>query len=100
MRRQRPASSRHRPDPHSAVKTGCVVVNADLTAKRDKAEAQRYLERGINRHGLPEKVIIDKSAANTAAIHSDNIDAYLDIELRGSVSLSKFSKISPLSVAS
>jgi len=40
------------------------------------------LERAINLHGLPEKITIDKSGANTAAIHSVNEDACLDIELR------------------
>ena len=46
--------------------------------------ARRYLERAINLHGLPEKITIDKSGANTAAIHSFNADACLDIELRQS----------------
>ena len=54
------------------------------TAKRDKAAAQRYLERAIDLHGLPEKITIDKSGANTAAIRSVNQDACLDIELRQS----------------
>jgi transposase-like protein len=40
------------------------------------------LERAINLHGLPEKITIDKSGANTAAIRSINDDACLDIELR------------------
>ena len=60
------------------------TVDFLLTAKRDKAAAQRYLERAINVHGLPEKITIDKSAANTAAIRSVNQDACLDIELRQS----------------
>ena len=52
-----------------------------LTAKRDTAAAQRYLERAINLHGLPEKITIDKSGASTTAIHSVDQDAWLDIEL-------------------
>jgi transposase-like protein len=55
-----------------------------LTAKRDLAAARRYLERAINLHGLPEKVTIDKSGSNTAAIRSVNADACVDIELRQS----------------
>jgi putative transposase len=35
-------------------------------------------------HGLPEKITIDKSGANTAAIRSVNQDTGLDIELRQS----------------
>ena len=41
-------------------------------------------ERAINLHGLPQKITIDKSGANTAAIKSVNGDACLDIELRQS----------------
>ena len=43
-----------------------------------------YLERAINLHGLPDKITIDKSGANTAAIRSVNDDACVDIELRQS----------------
>ena len=32
-----------------------------------------YLERALNLHGLPEKITIDKSGANTATIHSVNL---------------------------
>ena len=48
------------------------------------AAARRYLESAINLHGLPDKIAIDKSGANTAAIKSLNDDACLDIELRQS----------------
>ncbi len=58
------------------------TVDFFLPAKRDKAAARRFLERAINLHGLPEKITIDKCGANTAAIHSVNEDACLDIELR------------------
>jgi transposase-like protein len=58
------------------------TVDFLLTAKRDLAAARRYLERAINLHGLPEKITIDKSGTNTAAIKSVNEDACLDIELR------------------
>ncbi len=54
------------------------------TARRDQAAARRYLERAINLYGLPEKITIDKSGANTAAIRSVNEDACLDVELRQS----------------
>ena len=60
------------------------TVDLLLTAKWDLAAARRYLERAINLHGLPEKITIDKSGANTAAIRSINADACLDIELRQS----------------
>ena len=60
------------------------TVDFLLTAKRDLAAARRYLERAINLHGLPDKITIDKSASNTAAIRSVNDDACVDIELRQS----------------
>ena len=44
----------------------------------------RFFERAINLHGVPKKITIDKSGANTAAIKSVNDDACLDIELRQS----------------
>ena len=53
-----------------------------LTAKRDKAEVRRFLERAINLHDAPEKITIDKSGANTAAIESVKADARVEIVLR------------------
>ena len=55
-----------------------------LTAKRDKAAARRFLERAINLHDVPEKITIDKSGANTAAIESVKADACVDILMRQS----------------
>lgn len=60
------------------------TVDFLLTAKRDKAAARRFLERAIDLHDVPEKITIDKSGANTAAIESVNADACLDIALRQS----------------
>jgi putative transposase len=69
---------------YRAVDKAGNTVDFLLTARRDKVAARRYLERAINLHGLPEKVTIDKSGANTAAIHSINHGACLDIQLRQS----------------
>ena len=69
---------------YRAVDKAGDTVDFLLTAKQDLAAARRYLERAINLHGLPEKITIDKSGANTAAIRSVNDDACLDIELRQS----------------
>ena len=46
------------------------TVDFLFSAKRDIAAARRFLERAIGLHGLPEKITIDKSGANTAAIES------------------------------
>jgi hypothetical protein len=40
-----------------------------LTAHRDVAAARRFFGRAIDRHDVPEKITIDKSDANTAAVH-------------------------------
>ena len=69
---------------YRAVDKAGDAVDFLLTAKRDGAAAIRYLERAIDLHGLPLKITIDKSGANTAAIRSVNQDACLDIVLRQS----------------
>mgnify|MGYP003894410415 FL=1 len=58
------------------------IVDALLTAKRDVAAARRFLERAIDLNGLPDKITIDNSGANTAAIQSIQLDCGVDIELR------------------
>ena len=40
-----------------------------LTPHRDKAAAAAFLHKAIRAHGLPEKITIDQSGSNTAAIH-------------------------------
>ena len=52
-----------------------------LRAKRDHAAARAFLERAIDLHGVPEKITIDKSGANTPAIVSIQADTGLPIEL-------------------
>jgi transposase-like protein len=44
------------------------TVDFLLTAKRDLAAARWLLKRAINLHDVPEKITIDKSGANTAAV--------------------------------
>ena len=53
-----------------------------LTAKRDRRAAGRFLRQAIDQSGVPEKITIDKSGANTAAIEDYNVDHDLNIELR------------------
>ena len=67
---------------YRAVDRAGDTVDFLLTAKRDMAAARRFLERAINLHGLPEKITIDKSGANTAAIESIKADACVDILMR------------------
>jgi transposase-like protein len=58
------------------------TVDFLLTAKRDVAAARRFLERAIDLSGLPDKITIDKSGANTAALQSIQTDCGGHIELR------------------
>src|ERR1035437_2833818 len=67
---------------YRAVDRAGDTVDCLLTAKRDKAAARRFLERALNLHGVPEKITIDKSGSNTAALESVKADACLDILVR------------------
>ncbi|WP_396271451.1 DDE-type integrase/transposase/recombinase [Granulicella arctica] len=48
------------------------TVDFLLRAHRDKATARRFFERAIERSGAPEKVTIDKSGSNVAALEDMN----------------------------
>jgi putative transposase len=65
----------------AADKAGA-TVDFLLTARRDRKAALRFLRKAIGRHGVPEKITIDKSGANTAAIVSYNAGHDTDIEIR------------------
>ena len=60
------------------------TVDFLLTAHRDVAAARRFFERAIDLHDVPEKITIDKSGANTAAVRGLVADSGLSIELRQS----------------
>ena len=53
-----------------------------LTEPRDENAAKPFLTKAIRRHCTPEKITIDGSAANEAAITSDNEEHGTAIELR------------------
>ena len=69
---------------YRAVDKGGDTVDFLLHAKRDHAAARAFFERAIDLHGVPEKITIDKSAANTTAIVSIPSDSGLTIEMRQS----------------
>ena len=52
-------------------KTG-QTIDFLLTKHRDERAAKRFLTKAIRRHGIPEKITIDRSAANEAAIKNYN----------------------------
>src|SRR3954453_9150189 len=53
-----------------------------LTAQRDEEAALRFLKQAIRRHGVPEKITIDGSAANEAAIKRYNAEHGTAIAIR------------------
>jgi len=55
---------------YRAVDKAGVTVDFLLTARRDRKAALRFLHKAMGHHGLPAKITIDKSGANTAAIES------------------------------
>ena len=59
---------------YRAVDTEGDTVDFLLTKKRDKKAATRFFKKAIRLNGAPEKVTIDKSGANTAALNDLNDD--------------------------
>jgi len=60
------------------------TIDLLLRAKRDHAAARAFFERAIDLYGVPEKITIDKSGSNTAAITSMQADSGLPIQMRQS----------------
>jgi transposase-like protein len=67
---------------YRAVDKAGGTVDFLLTAKRDCKGALCFLRKVIGQHGEPEKITIDKSGANTAAIERYNAEHKADIEIR------------------
>src|SRR5438876_9174991 len=62
-------------------KTG-QTIDFLLTEQRDEQAAKRFLTKAIRRHGVPETITIDGSAANEAAIKSYNEEHGTAIAIR------------------
>ena len=58
-----------------------------LTPNRDRDAAEAFLRKAIRNQGLPEKITIDKSGANTAAITHYNKTQKTAIMIRHSKDL-------------
>src|ERR1700704_4025872 len=67
---------------YRAVDKAGATVDFLLTARRDCQAALRFLRKAIKHNGTPEKITIDKSGANTAAIGSHNTETKAGIEMR------------------
>jgi transposase-like protein len=69
-------------DRYRAMDTNGQAINFLLTAHRDEPADKRFLTKAIRRHGGPEKVTIDGSAANAAAIRNYNVEYGTAIVIR------------------
>jgi putative transposase len=57
---------------YRAVDKEGLTIDFLLTPNRDRDAAEAFLRKAIRTHGLPEKITIDKSGSNTAAIKRYN----------------------------
>lgn len=69
---------------YRAVDKAGHTIDFLLCAHRDYAAARRFFERAIDLHDVPEKITIDKSCANTAAIEGLRAESGAETELRQS----------------
>ena len=69
---------------YRAVDKNGATVDFLLRAKRDHAAARAFFERAIGLHDVPEKIAIDKSGSNKAAIVSIQAGSGLAIAMRES----------------
>ena len=58
------------------------TVDFLLTARRDKAAALRFFDKAMKASGIPEKVTMDKSGANKAAMDEINARGEIPITVR------------------
>jgi len=69
---------------YRAVDKAGQSVDCLLTAHRDKKAARRFFRKALRRQGLPEKVTIDKSGANLAALEARQEESGASIEIHQS----------------
>ena len=62
---------------YRAVDKYGAIIDFYLSETRDEPAARAFFNKAINQHGLPEKVVIDKSGANAAALDTINIRLWL-----------------------
>ena len=67
---------------YRAVDKQSQTVDFLLTEKRDKAAANRFFKKAMRENGDPDKVTMDKSGSNKAAIDEINCDRKMLIEVR------------------
>jgi putative transposase len=69
---------------YRAVDKEGYTIDFLLTPNRDRDAAEAFLHKAIRNQGLPEKITIDQSGANTKAIEEYNCDHHTAILIRHS----------------
>ena len=67
---------------HRAVDKESQTIDFLLTTKRDKAAALRFFDKAMKSSGVPEKITMDKSGANKAAMDDINTGRQSPIVVR------------------
>ena len=67
---------------YRAVDKEGATIDFLLRAKRDTVAARRFFEKAMRQNGDPEKVTMDKSGANKAAMDAINKEREVPIEVR------------------
>lgn len=62
---------------YRAVDKFGAVIGFYLSETRDEPAAPAFFKKAINQHGLPEKVVLDKSGSNAAALDTINVRLWL-----------------------
>ena len=62
---------------YRAVDKYGAIIDFYLSETRDEPAARTFFNKAINQYGLPEKVVIDQSGANAAALDTINIRLWL-----------------------
>lgn len=62
---------------YRAVDKYGAIIDFYLSETRDESALRAFFNKAINQHGLPEKVVIDKSGANAAALDTVNLRLWL-----------------------
>ncbi len=87
-RHDEPLGHSRQPAAHAVDKQG-QTLDSLLTQERDTQAAQRFLTKAIRRHGVPEKVTPDGSAANAAARQRSNEEHATALIIRNSKARTK-----------
>ena len=58
---------------YRAVDRNGETLDFMLSERRDKPAARRFFQRAIGNHGVPDRIVIDKSGANLAGLEAVNV---------------------------